>query len=110
MPSRHGWRHDPHLRQPPWFLNHSLLPVSWSADGSGSLGMTALVEDLKQRHAKACDLKQTVDREAIAVAVQKWIEAIGAPKATQIAFISSADEMLKIGRDAKDARDARAAR
>lgn len=39
------------------------------------------LESLKLRHATACDLKQTVDRDKITVAMREWLVQISAPAA-----------------------------
>jgi len=67
------------------------------------------VEELKARHAKACDLKHEVDKPAIVEAMREWIVAIGATAETRISFIASVAEMMKVGRAAWAARDAWAA-
>ena len=76
------------------------------------------VEELKARHTKACDLRQVVDKPAIVESIREWVAAIGAPAETRISFVSSAAEMMKIGKDARaawaawaawDAKNARAA-
>ena len=74
--------------------------------------MTAIpsVEELKARHAKACELKMAVDRPAIEAAMRDWLVAIEAPADTKVSFVSSSKEMASAARAARAASAASAAR
>ncbi len=64
---------------------------------------------LLQRHAKACELTQPLDRGRAEASLHAWLAAIGAPKCGIHLVVDSAGA-ARAARDAWDARDAGAAR
>lgn len=68
------------------------------------------VDELSARYATACDLKQAVDRVAIAAALKTWMRRCGGPSAIAVSFVSSSAQMLNAAQAAWEARAAQAVR